>query len=50
MTITFDNVLPTPLAAVTHNKASIWENKVVFDAHKKGLLNASSGKGKSTFT
>lgn len=50
MTITFANVLPTPLAAINHSEASIWENNVVFDAHKKGLLNASSGKGKSTFT
>lgn len=50
MTITFENVLPNPLAAISHSSASIWNNKVVFDAHKKGLLNASSGKGKSTFT
>jgi len=50
MTITFDNVLPTPLASISHSEASIWGNNVVFDAQKKGLLNASSGKGKSTFT
>lgn len=50
MTITFEHVLPTPLAAINHGKDSIWGNNAVFESDKRILLNASSGKGKSTFT
>lgn len=50
MTITFEHVLPTPLASINHGKDSIWGNNAVFESDKRILLNASSGKGKSTFT
>jgi len=42
--------MPTPLASIEHGKDSIWGNKVELIAGRKILLNASSGKGKSTFT
>lgn len=50
MIITFDNVLPIPLAGLPHSNDSIWGNKIMFDSTIKTCLNAASGKGKSTFT
>lgn len=50
MNITLKNVLPHPLSSIEHSKTSIWGNEVELIGGKRILLNASSGKGKSTFT
>ena len=50
MNIEFINVMPAPLMDLTHSKESLWGNLVVFDSKERSLLNASSGKGKTTFT
>lgn len=42
--------MPIPLASIQHSSESIWGNFVELNHGKKILLNASSGKGKSTFT
>jgi ABC-type lipoprotein export system ATPase subunit len=49
MQIEFKNVLPKPLADIEHASASLWKSNVVFQSGKSILLNASSGKGKTTF-
>ena len=50
MNIILDNVMPHPLSSIEHSSDSIWGNHVLLEEGKKILLNASSGKGKSTFT
>jgi ABC-type lipoprotein export system ATPase subunit len=50
MKIIFDKVMPHPLSSLEHGTNSIWGNSVEFSKGEKILLNASSGKGKSTFT
>lgn len=50
MDILFDKVMPNPLASIEHGKDSIWGNKFSLNTKSKVLLNASSGKGKSTFS
>lgn len=50
MKITLNKVLPTPLASIKHNEKSIWGNFIELNEGKRIMLNASSGKGKSTFT
>lgn len=50
MNIHFDKVLPHPLAEMQHSDKSIWNNSLVFKSGEKILLNAASGKGKTTFT
>lgn len=50
MNITLDQIMPEPLASIKHGESSIWGNKVVLEEGKRILLNASSGKGKTTFT
>jgi ABC-type lipoprotein export system ATPase subunit len=50
MKITLNKVLPTPLASITHNGNSIWGNFIELNEGQRIMLNASSGKGKSTFT
>jgi ABC-type lipoprotein export system ATPase subunit len=42
--------MPTPLASIQHGEKSIWGSKTELKAGERILLNASSGKGKSTFT
>lgn len=42
--------MPSPLSSIQHSKESIWGNFIELKAGKHILLNASSGKGKSTFT
>lgn len=42
--------MPAPLASMTHGEDSIWGKHVILDQAKHIVLNASSGKGKSTFT
>lgn len=49
MDIIFENVMPHPLASIQHGEESIWGHRVSLRAKHKILLNASSGKGKSTF-
>jgi len=50
MKITLNNVMPAPLASIAHSDKSIWGHFVELNDGKKIMLNASSGKGKSTFT
>lgn len=50
MNIRFDHIMPHPLASIQHGANSIWGNLIELEAGKKIMLNASSGKGKSTFT
>lgn len=50
MRIEFQNVLPFPLQEYPHSDQSVWKNSFALDFPKKVLLNASSGKGKTTFS
>ncbi len=50
MKITLNNIMPKPLASIKHSEESIWGNFIEINGGKHILLNASSGKGKSTFT
>ncbi|MFT5861332.1 MAG: ABC-type lipoprotein export system ATPase subunit [Flavobacteriaceae bacterium] len=50
MNITLDHLMPKPLASIEHGSDSVWGNHVELASGKRILLNASSGKGKSTFT
>lgn len=50
MNIQFNQVMPFPLASISHGPDSIWGNTAALEPGKKILLNASSGKGKSTFS
>ncbi|MGB0915834.1 MAG: ATP-binding cassette domain-containing protein [Crocinitomicaceae bacterium] len=50
MKITLNNVMPHPLASINHGANSIWGNHIELNEGKRIMLNASSGKGKSTFT
>jgi len=50
MQIIFDRVLPTPLANFAHAANSIWNSHQTIQTTQHSLLNASSGKGKTTFT
>jgi ABC-type lipoprotein export system ATPase subunit len=50
MNIHFENVMPLPLASIAHSNDSIWGDSVTLKEGHKILLNASSGKGKSTFS
>lgn len=42
--------MPVPLASIRHGENSIWGNEIILESGKKIMLNAASGKGKSTFT
>lgn len=50
MTISFDHVIPVPLKDVKLNSNSIWGSKFEITKGEKIILNATSGKGKTTFT
>jgi ABC-type lipoprotein export system ATPase subunit len=50
MNIILNKVMPKPLASINHASDSIWGNFIELKAGSHILLNASSGKGKSTFT
>ncbi len=50
MKIILDHIMPVPLASIQHGSESIWGNYIELEQGKHILLNASSGKGKSTFT
>lgn len=42
--------MPVPLASIEHSSKSIWGNNFTLNQGEKVVLNASSGKGKTTFT
>lgn len=50
MKIQFHNILPTPLKDYPHAESSIWGKEIIIEQGQKVMLNASSGKGKTTFT
>lgn len=50
MNIQFQGVMPYPLQNIQHGSESIWGSQVELKKGERILLNASSGKGKSTFT
>jgi ABC-type lipoprotein export system ATPase subunit len=52
MKIQFSDVLPEPLSSIHHHEQSIWKSTFSIEtiAHKRVILNASSGKGKTTFS
>jgi ABC-type lipoprotein export system ATPase subunit len=50
MNIDFQQVMPEPLRSIQHGENSIWGNHFQLEPGQKVLLNASSGKGKTTFT
>ena len=50
MKISFKSVMPVPLASIEHSEKSIWGNNFTLNQGEKVVLNASSGKGKTTFT
>lgn len=50
MNIKLDHIMPEPLASIEHGPDSIWGNSVELKHAHRILLNASSGKGKTTFT
>jgi ABC-type lipoprotein export system ATPase subunit len=50
MNITLNKIMPFPLASIQHGTESIWGSEVFLEHGKKIMLNAASGKGKSTFT
>lgn len=49
MLLEFENVMPFPLADYQHDEQSVWKKGFKIEFPKKVVLNASSGKGKSTF-
>lgn len=49
MKLEFNNVMPHPLAAYPHSEESVWKKGLTIEFPQRVLLNASSGKGKSTF-
>ena len=50
MNIQFKEVLPHPLKEIKHQDRSIWGSSFSLEKGHKILLNAASGKGKTTFT
>jgi len=49
MTISFDSVIPKPLEAANIAASEIWNNQFEISETGHYIVNASSGKGKSTF-
>lgn len=52
MKIQFSSVIPDPLSSIDHHNESIWNSNFEIDSliNSKIILNATSGKGKTTFT
>jgi ABC-type lipoprotein export system ATPase subunit len=50
MQIIFDHVVPHPLRDSLSSNSQIWNSKCCFEKGKNYIINASSGKGKTTFT
>ena len=49
MRIELKNTMPHPLSSIKHGENSIWGAKTLLPSQQSILLNATSGKGKSTF-
>ena len=49
MHIKIEKLMPHPLLSIPHNENSIWGKTILLSPKQNILLNASSGKGKSTF-
>lgn len=49
MYLEFKNVMPSPLSDYPHDESSVWKAGFKLEFPKKVILNANSGKGKSTF-
>jgi ABC-type lipoprotein export system ATPase subunit len=49
MTIEFDNVIPDPIRSNYNPNSEIWNHRFTFQQGKEYVINAKSGKGKSTF-
>jgi len=49
MIIEFDNVIPAPLIETYSKTSDIWNSSLVLDGSNRYLIQANSGKGKSTF-
>ena len=50
MKIQFDNLMPHPLKEIPHGENSIWKQGFIVEGKERVMLNAHSGKGKTTFT
>lgn len=50
MKIQFDNLMPKPLVEIPHAENSIWKTGFTVEGRERVMLNAHSGKGKTTFT
>jgi ABC-type lipoprotein export system ATPase subunit len=50
MNIELNHIMPIPLSSIQHGEKSIWGSHIHLESGQKVMLNASSGKGKSTFT
>jgi len=50
MELKFENVIPNPFVNLQFDATSFWANTWTFSKGERILLNASSGKGKTTFT
>ena len=52
MKIQFSEVVPEPLTSIKHHSQSIWNSQFTVNCAecKNVILNASSGKGKTTFS
>jgi len=48
MDIHFKHVVPTPLSSYEQNENSLWNQNVILEKGKKVVVEAPSGKGKST--
>jgi ABC-type lipoprotein export system ATPase subunit len=48
MDIHFNHVLPTPLSSIHPNENLLWNNNVILQQGKKVVVEAPSGRGKST--
>ncbi len=49
MTIKFNHVIPEPLASNYNPDSAIWNREFSLEVGKQYIINAKSGKGKSTF-
>ncbi len=48
MDIHFNQVVPTPLSSTKHKENSLWNKSVILEKGKKIVVEAPSGRGKST--
>ena len=49
MNFQFDQVLPVPLSSMSHTENSVWNSSIILEKGKKIVVEAQSGRGKSTF-